>query len=187
VDRSKSASDELNQKLLAAVARSDEGAFVELYHGFSTSIFNYLLRLVHDQHIAEELLQETFLVVWQGAGQFRRRSRVRTWLFRIAHNKAVSWLRRHQPQSLVDNPEIPDDRPDPETLSLTNWRNEQLLLALDELSPNHRAVVELAFVHDLAYAEIAQIMECPVGTVKSRMSHALKRLSRLMTDANLEQ
>jgi RNA polymerase sigma-70 factor (ECF subfamily) len=176
------AADDADRRLLAAAAQGDNGAFAALYRNHSTAIFNYLLRLVHDKNQAEDLLQETFMATWRGANTFRRQSSVRTWLFSIAHNKAVSWLRRNRPQSMDEDLEITDDSPGPEMLSQITWRNEAILSAMDELSVSHRAVVELAFVHELAYADIAQIMGCPLGTVKSRMSYALTHLQRLLID-----
>lgn len=178
---SPAAAEKLDRRLLASVAEGNEGALAELYQVHATAVFNYLLHLIHDQSLAEDLLQDTFLVAWRGAGAFKGQSKAKTWLFRIAHNKAVSWLRRNRPQSLAEDPEIKDEAPSPETLLLVNWRNERLLSALDELSSNHRAVIELAFVYEMAYSEIAEIMDCPVGTVKSRMSYALKHLNRLLT------
>lgn len=178
-------SEKRDAQLLAAVAEGDDEAFAALYNAYSSSVFNYLIRLVHDRSLAEDLLQETFVAAWGGAGAFRRQSTVKTWLFRIAHNRAVSWLRRHRPRSMDDELEMVDETPGPEMLSQINWRNQALLSALDALSANHRAVVELAFAHELAYSEIAQVMECPVGTVKSRMSYALRHLQRLLIDAEL--
>ncbi len=179
------AADESDEQLLASVAQGDDRAFAELYQRYALPVYNYLLRLIHDQNLAEDLLQETFVAAWRGAGAFRRRSGVKTWLFRIAHNRAVSWLRRHRPHSMQEDPEIADEAPGPEALSLINWRNEALLAALDALSTNHRAVIELAFVHELTYSDIARIIECPVGTVKSRMSYALKHLNRLLAGSEL--
>jgi RNA polymerase sigma-70 factor (ECF subfamily) len=183
---SSATSEETDERLLATVAEGNERAFAELYQEHSLAVFNYLLRLIHDRNLAEDLLQETFVAVWRGADGFRHQAQVKTWLLRIAHNRAVSWLRRHRPQSMQENLEVADDAPGPEALSLISWRNEELLSALDALSPNHRAVIELAFAHELPYSEIAVIMECPEGTVKSRMSYALKQLHGLLIGAELE-
>ncbi|MFN2221124.1 MAG: sigma-70 family RNA polymerase sigma factor [Chloroflexota bacterium] len=183
---SSAASDETDKRLLAAVTRGNDQAFAELYQRHSQAIFNYLLRLIHDQGLAEDLLQETFVAVWRGADGFKHQSQVKTWLIRIAHNSAVTWLRRHRPQSMQDDLEVVDDAPGPEMLLLIDWRNAALLSALNALSPNHRAVVELAFVQELPYSDIAEIMECPVGTVKSRMNYALKHLHGLMIGAELD-
>ena len=167
-------------ELLRQVASGDASAFDELYVLYGTVVFNYLLRLVNETPIAEELLQEVFLAVWQGANRFRAEAKVKTWLLRIAHHKAVSWLRRHRPASSLDEAtDVAEDTPIDDTLARA-WQADRVRAALTELSPKHRAVVELAFVHDLPYAEIAKIMDCPVGTIKSRMSYALRYLTAIL-------
>ena len=176
-----------DRKLLQAAAGGDEEAFAQLYHRHAGGVYNYLVRLTHSEHIGEELLQETFVAVWQGAHNFQRRAKVKTWIFRIAHNLAVSWLRRHRPESIEDDADVPSEEVGPEASTLMSWRNDQLITALEDLSPNHRAVVELAFIQELPYAEIAQIMACPAGTVKSRMSYALQHLYRLLIDSELDR
>lgn len=183
--RSPEVAEETDKHLLASVAQGDERAFAELYQRHAPALYNFLLRLIHEPPVAEDLLQESYVALWQGAGAFKQQSKVKTWLFRIAHNKAISWLRRNHPQSLEEDHVTADDSAGPEALSIISWRNEELLKALEQLSPKHRAVVELAFVHDLAYSEIALVMECPVGTVKSRMSYALRHLYRLLIDSEL--
>ena len=160
----------------------------ESYDRYSVQIFNYLLRLIHEVSIAEELLQEVFLAVWEGAAKFKRRSSVKTWIFRIAHNKAVSWLRRHKSkrdpipveENILDG--LSKDHSSPEDDFFSKWRSEQVIAALDYLSETHRAVIELAYVHDFKYAEIADVMNCPSGTVKSRMSYALKHLKWILIE-----
>jgi RNA polymerase sigma-70 factor (ECF subfamily) len=98
-------------------------------------------------------------------------------MFRIAHHQAVSWLRRHKPVVALDEVRQVSLEESPEAASIRSWRADQLQQALDQLSANHRAVIELAFVHGLSYAEIARVMDCPLGTVKSRMSYALQYLN----------
>ncbi|MGD2079351.1 MAG: sigma-70 family RNA polymerase sigma factor [Chloroflexota bacterium] len=174
------ASEKKHRQLLALVADGDEAAFAEFYRTQSPVVFNYLLRLIHDQNLAEDLLQETFVVVWQGASSFKGRSKVKTWTLSIAHNKAVSWLRRNRPDSIDEATDVVSQDLGPESLAVLNDQNDELLAALDQLSADHRAVVELVFVHELSYKEVGQIVDCPVGTVKSRMSYALKHLQRIL-------
>ena len=88
-------------------------------------------------------------------------------------------------KTLTEEQMVQGDNPEPEIILLVNWRNQELLNALDALSPNHRAVIELVFGHEMAYAEIAQIVDCPVGTVKSRVSYALRHLNRLLSNADV--
>lgn len=165
-------------ELLKQIARGDEPAFELLYRRHSTPLYNYLFRLTHHTTVAEDLLQEVFVVAWEKAHSFRGDAQVKTWLFRIAHHQAISWLRRKREVLTADGTLF--DRPVPpqgETQVMETWRAEQLGTALDKLSPEHRAVLELAYFYDMPYAEIAKIMDCPVGTVKSRLNYARRSLS----------
>jgi len=179
-------SEHSDLELLQCTARGERPAFDALYDRYSTPLYNYLVRLIHETAVAEELTQEVYLAVWQGAGRFQGRSTVKTWLFRIAHHQAVSWLRRHGegreplPVEFEALEDLPGLAPDPEAQFLSGWQADQIVAALDGLSETHRAVVELAFVHDFSHAEIAEIMDCPAGTVKSRMSYALRHLEGIL-------
>lgn len=174
-------------ELLILSTRGDATAFELLYQRHNRALYNYLLRLIHRPTVAEELLQEVFLAAWKAASQFRGEAKVKNWLFRIAHHRAVSWLRRNR-EELMSDDEIPDEpvTSQGERRVEDSWRIEQLHIALDRLSPTHRAVLELAFFHELNYAEIAEIMDCPVGTVKSRMSYARRNLSAHLKGLGVE-
>jgi RNA polymerase sigma-70 factor (ECF subfamily) len=169
-------------ELLRQVAAGDEAAFGELYDLYAPPVYNYLLRLVNESAVAEEILQEVFLAMWQGAHRFREEAKVKTWLLRIAHHQAVSWLRRARAIAWADE-EFEDHEYDPiEEHLARSWQIDRVRAALARLTPNHRAVIELTFVQGLSYAEIAEVMNCPVGTVKSRMSYALRHLNDLLSD-----
>jgi len=101
---------------------------------------------------------------------------VKTWLYQIAHHKAVSWLRRNVSKSGFEISKLLSKTDTPEDQAEDSWRNEQVREAVTQLSVDHKAVIELAFYHELTYTEIAQILRCPLGTVKSRMSYARKYL-----------
>ncbi len=170
----------IDHHLVRQIAAGDERAFDELYQKYGQTVFNYLLRLINEPAVAEDLLQEVFLAAWQGAGRFREQASAKTWLLRIGHHRAVSWLRRKRPAiSLDDADDVAVEDPVDEHLT-QQWRADQVRQALDQLSVKHRAVIELTFVHELSYAEIAEIMSCPIGTVKSRMSYALAHLNQIM-------
>jgi RNA polymerase sigma-70 factor (ECF subfamily) len=176
-----------DQQLLQGTARRDEGAFENLYRRHSTSLYNYLLRLTHKEDVAEELLQEVFVAVWEGASRFRGQAKVSTWLFRIAHHRAVDWLRKQRPTLLEDDEHLPaDDRLEPETEALEDWRADQVQIALSQLSPDHRAVLELIFFQELSYREVARVIDCPVGTVKSRVSYAKRHLNGVLKRMGIE-
>lgn len=174
-----------DRQLLQAAARQDEQSFAELYDRHSTFLYNYLFRLVNRWDVAEELLQDVFVAAWEGATDFRGRSKVKTWLFRIAHHKAVDWLRKRRPDRLEEVDWLPaDDCPEQEMLDA--WTIDQLRAALDQLSVKHRAVIELAFLDGLSYREVARIVDCPVGTVKSRVSYARRCLRRILDDRGVD-
>lgn len=174
-----------DRQLLQGTTRRDEGAFNELYHRYSTPIYNYLLRLIHEQNVAEELLQEVFVAVWEGAGRFRGHAKVSTWLFRIAHHRAVDWLRKQRPNPVGEIERLPaDDCPEEEAFG--TWRADQLQAALALLSPDHRAVLELVFFQGLPYREVAQVVGCPVGTIKSRISYAKRYLNGVLRRMGLD-
>ncbi|MDX1616729.1 MAG: RNA polymerase sigma factor [Candidatus Promineifilaceae bacterium] len=172
--------------LLGRVAEGDQTAFSELYQRHHVGLYNYLLRLIHQESVAEELLQEVFVAVWEGAADFRQQASVKTWIFRIGHHKAVSWLRKLKRYDDLVSQYQPRAQVSVEGQASETWRADVVREALDQLSAPHRAVVELAYVHELSYAEIAQILDCPVGTVKSRMSYALKHLDGLLRRKGME-
>jgi RNA polymerase sigma-70 factor (ECF subfamily) len=166
-------------QLLQRVSNGDEDAFKKLYNHHHISVYNYILRLIHEPVVAEDLLQDVFLAVWRGAKKFKGNASVKTWIFRIAHHQTISWLRKHKKANYVeniDNLTLQSHIPLPEDQILEKSEISKIVRALEKLSPNHRSVIELTFMYGFAYKEIAEVMDCPVGTVKSRMSYALRYL-----------
>ena len=170
--------------IVRRLADGEEAALAELYQRYSKPFFNYLRRLVRDPESAEDLLQEVFVVFWQKASTFQGKSSFKTWAFRIAHNKAVSWLRKLKPVDDLEHIELAsDDSPEQDTFR--NWESDMLRTAVLELTPNHRAAIELIFVNDFTYREAAGVLECPVGTVKSRVKHGIKNLNGLLVQMGM--
>jgi RNA polymerase sigma factor (sigma-70 family) len=165
-----------DDQLLRQIWRADQAAFEQLYDRCGTDLLNYLVYLTGDPAVAEELLQETWLAVWQQAGSFRGEAQVKTWLLRIAHNQAISWRRRQQPDCCLTEVEAQPAPHNTEESALCQIENDQLLALLAHLSPEQRAVIELVFFHQLKYEEVAHVLDCPVGTVKSRMAYARRQL-----------
>lgn len=166
--------------LVGLVARRDQAAFAELYRRFSSMLLSFLSGLVSDRSAAEDLLQEVFLAVWKGAGRFRRMASVKTWLFNIAYKQGVSWLRKRRELPLADFEHLSASG-NPEQIALDRVDQEALLQAFRQLSPQHRSVLELVLIYEMPYAEVAQVLECPVGTVKSRLSYARRQMAALIS------
>ena len=168
------------EQLLRAIAGGDERAFTELYRRYSQSLYNYLLRLMHDPAGAEDVLQEVFLAIWQGASGYRGSASVKTWVYRISHHRAVSWIRQHRRMAAYDDDAEPSGDAGPEDVTVGAWQHDDIRWALRRLSPKHRAVLELVFEQSLSYIEIAHVLNIPLGTIKSRMSYALRALNGLL-------
>jgi RNA polymerase sigma-70 factor (ECF subfamily) len=123
------------------------------------------------------VLNDTLLVIWNRPDSFSGRSKLSTWVFGIAYRKALKAMRR-QDQPIED--EHAESRPSSETPADERLERSEvsrtLSKAISELSPDHRAVVDLCYFNELGYREIAEIVDCPVDTVKTRMFHARRHL-----------
>ena len=168
-------------RLIALVGQGDAGAFSELYRKYQTRLTRFLANLVRQPQIVEEVLDDTLMVVWERAGDFKGESKLSTWIFAIAYRKAMKALRRydapledHDAENRASHDVSPED-------AFGRTRLHRLLRgAMAELSPDHRGVVELTYFQDLSYREIAEIMDCPVDTVKKRMFYARRQLKRCL-------
>jgi RNA polymerase sigma factor (sigma-70 family) len=173
--------DELS--LLRRVAVRDRRAFETLYGIYYRRLFAYLFKLIRRGEVVEEVLNDVMFAVWTGAGRFDGRSRPSTWIFGIAYHKALKALARRPAAEVdgdVENGPEPVDRDEPESLAARRELAGVLGRALGSLSPEQRAVVELTYYYGLAYPEIAEIVGCPVNTVKTRMFHARRRLKEVL-------
>jgi len=166
-------------RLVARVGRGDAAAFDELYRKYRARLTRFLANLVRQPQIVEEVLDDTLMVVWQRAGDFKGESKLSTWIFAIAYRKAMKALRKYDApleDHEAENRASPDSGPE-EAFGRVRL-HDLLRAAMTELSPDHRAVVELTYFQDLGYREIAEIMDCPVDTVKTRMFYARRHLKR---------
>lgn len=169
--------------LLKRIAALDRKAFEALYHLYYPRLFGYLFKIVRRSDLVEEVLDDTMLVVWNGAGKFDGRSRPSTWIFGIAYRKALKALARRPAvaeEAGGENRPEPVERDEPEALLVRRELAGVLGRALRTLSPEQRAVVELTYYQGFSYPEIAEIMGCPVNTVKTRMFHARRWLKELL-------
>jgi RNA polymerase sigma-70 factor (ECF subfamily) len=167
--------------LLGRVAAGELRAFEELYRAYHPRLASFLGRVVRRPTIVEEVLNDTMLVVWRRADAYNGECKVSTWIFAIAYRKALKALQRlDEPvdDELLESQA--DSGPGPEA-QVNIWQlREALRKALDELPAGQRAVVNLTYFHGMGYSEIARIVSCPVGTVKTRMFHARRRLRALL-------
>ncbi|MEV0585479.1 sigma-70 family RNA polymerase sigma factor [Nonomuraea sp. NPDC050310] len=155
-----------------------------LYERHSGVVYSHLVLLTDDHGLSEEILQDTMLAVWRGAGGFRGDSSVRSWIIAIARRQCRDRLRRRRPtlvpQDVLAN--RPAAEPGPEEQVLDRMAAGAMMTAVGALPRHHREVLDLVFRTGLPLAEIAKILEIPVGTVKSRLFAARAALVRSMPE-----
>lgn len=176
----RSAADE-DLRLIEGVIRRDLKAFEDLYRTYHPRLTRFLMNILRRPQTVEEVLNDTLMVVWKRPEGFNGTSKVSTWIFGIAYHTALKARSRHdEPQEdLNANARVSKDLGPERRLG---QRQVQVLLleAMDRLSADHRAVVDLTYFHDVGYREIAEILDCPVGTVKTRMHHARRHLKEIL-------
>lgn len=174
------------QALLRRVAARELSAFNTLYRDYYPRLVRFLSRTVHRANLVDEILNDTMLVVWSRASSYNAQCKVSTWVFAIAFRKAMKALQRlDDPSEDSDTDSHASELPGPEVDLNRKQLTSRLRQAMDSLSFEHRAVVELTYFHGADYREIAQIVDCPVDTVKTRMFHARRRL-KVWLAGNLE-
>jgi RNA polymerase sigma-70 factor (ECF subfamily) len=174
----KNSAKEHDSALLVAVAAGDRRALEELYLSYHRRLARFLSRFTPRYENVEEIINDTFMVVWQSAKDFRNASQVSTWIIGIAYRTALKSFRRQKnhagARSLEDYPEQTVD-PTFET-EVHDW----LKHGLSRLPIEQRLTLELAYHMGHSLEEIAAITECPVGTVKARMFHAREKLRQYL-------
>lgn len=171
--------EDADRRLLGKVVAGDREAFRELYIVYHRRLARFLVRITRRYEIAEEVINDTMLVVWRKAGDFRGDSRVSTWIMGIAYRRALKALRSrgHQLFAAVPIENEPlvaaDELGEAET-------GEWILLGMQQLPTEQRLALEFAYGYGHSCEEIALIMNCPVNTVKTRLFHARNKLRTLL-------
>ncbi len=173
--------------LVQRAAKGERDAFSQLLQQYQKPIYNLALRMVGDREDAADLTQDVFLKAWRSLPFFKEECSFSTWLYRLASNICIDFLRhqkRRRTVSLVfldrDDEETaydpPSGEPEPEQLLLRREQLRELARAMDALEVEYRQILTLRVIDGLDYSQIAEILECKVGTVKSRLSRARAKL-----------
>lgn len=180
------------QELVLRAKQGDEQAFTQLMHDNEKRIYNLTLRMTGNPEDAMDLAQDTFLNAWKGLKFFKGDSAFSTWLYRLASNACIDFLRRQKRRQDISLPlaadgededrlpDVPDDRYRPDT----RLEQQELRCAVNEglqqLSDEHRQVLVMREVNGLSYQEIADILDLEAGTVKSRIARARLSLRKIL-------
>src|SRR6266568_857346 len=179
------ASETSDETLIGRIASGDQLAMRTLFARHRVALYRWLLRLVRDEALAEDLLSDVFLDVWRQAAKFEARSSVSTWLLAIARYKALSARRRRIDAELDE--EVPviiaDPADNPELVLQKKNQTELVRHSLARLSPEHGEVIDLVYYHGKSVREVAEIVGVAAATVKTRMFYARKKLAELFEAA----
>ena len=181
-DETRQGNDPSDEQVLEAVGRGDHDALGTLYDRFGRLAYGLAFRILRDQSLAEDAVQEAFLAVWRSADAYKReRAKPSTWILTVVHRRAVDLVRREERrrgEPLEAAPE-PTSGPADEDATL-RARRAAVQAALTELPDDQRRALELAYYGGLTQSELAERLGVPLGTVKSRMFAGLGRLRELL-------
>ena len=174
----------------------DTEAFDQLVGRYRTRVFGMIYNMVHNEQDAWDLAQDSFLKAWKSIGRFRGQSSFYTWIYRIVTNVTIDWIRKKQVKGsgtefddVIQLKDIdPASQTVPKAAALPHQQMEQgetrerIDQAIAQLSPEHRAVILMKEMEDMQYHEIAEALDCSIGTVMSRLFYARKKLQNLLRD-----
>ncbi|MBL7965193.1 MAG: sigma-70 family RNA polymerase sigma factor [Flavobacteriales bacterium] len=175
-----------------AVDKKDQKAYAELMSRYRDSIYFMLLKMINNKDDAEDLTIEAFGKAFNRLHQYTPNYAFSTWLFKIASNNCIDWIRKQKMRMLsIDNPigtddgdemhiEIRSQGPDPIDVVIREQKNELMREVVDKLKPRYRQLVELRYYKEYSYEEIAQELDLPLGTVKAQLFRAREFLMNLM-------
>jgi len=178
---------EEERKLISLCQEGDKIAFERLYHHYCKDVFTMAIRMVNSEDIAEEVTQEVFISVFKDIRKFQFQSAFTTWLYSIVYRRAADQFRKIRKYkdntvSFVQNDEnsnffeIRDKGATPGEIAVEKERIRYIGKAIASLSPKQRAIMVLRYNNNLSYEEIALVLKCRIGTVKSRLNRAHKTM-----------
>jgi RNA polymerase sigma-70 factor, ECF subfamily len=172
-----------DEALMKAIAGGDQSAMRTLYAGHNVRVYHFIARLVTDAGRAEDLVSEVFIDVWRQADRFEGRSQVSTWILSIARFKTLSALHRRRDTQIdeIDMELIEDSANTPEEVVLNRDRSAQLRTCLAQMPRDHREILDLVYYQEKSVEEVAEVIQIPKSTVKTRMFYARKRLAQLLS------
>jgi RNA polymerase sigma-70 factor (ECF subfamily) len=182
-----------DEALVALVGRGDESALAELYDRLGRMAYGLALRVLHDERLAEDAVQEAFLAIWKSAFSYKaERAKASTWVLTLVHRRAVDLVRREERRRT----ETLDDEvaaaasggaASTEEAAWLRFERERVQAALAELPDVQREAIELAYYGGFSQSELAERLGVPLGTIKSRMFAGLARLRELLDEPSQER
>lgn len=179
---------QMETQVILRCQRGDRQAFEELFNHYRDDVFRFAYLVVRDLALTQDVTQEAFLKVFRSIDKFQFRSSFKSWLYRVVVNEAITLMRRRRlkeelapmPEGTLNSSDLPVRDWQPEEAALDSEMKWVLRSAIHQLDPLHRSVVILKYYEDLSDSEIAHVLKCPPGTVKSRLHRARELLRHSM-------
>lgn len=177
-------------ELIKRCQNGDRAAFDELVRMYQGQVINIAYGMLSDREDAYDAAQEAFIKVYRNIGNFKGKSSLSTWIYRIVSNVCNDFLRKRQRGGVVvsmngaasedddKDMDITDTAPTPEELVELSEEQRALRIAISELSAEYREIITLSDIEQLSYEEISEVLKCPAGTVKSRLNRARNALRK---------
>src|SRR5256885_80000 len=177
-----------DEALVLLAARSEQAALAELYDRYGRAAYGLALRVLRDEGLAEDAVQEAFLAVWREAGRFlAERGRASSWILTLVHRRAVDIVRREQRRRSEPLERATEDAGAPvDEQAWLRLQRERVQAALGQLPDPQREAIELAYYGGFTQSQLAERLGQPLGTIKSRMFTGLRRLRELLAEAGLD-
>ena len=185
-EMNKNFAEHRDDDLIDQTLEGQQEAFGALVRKYQDRLYNGMVQILRNEAEAEDAVQEAFILALTKLQSFQRKSGFFTWLYRIAYNVAISRLRKRKPTVSIENqvPEVrlqvPGNQPRPDAGLIESERANQLMQALDRMSEEHRIILVLREMEDMDYLEISEVLDLPIGTVRSRLHRARIQLKEML-------
>jgi len=182
-----------DSRLIQSALKGNSAAYKRLMKKYHDAIYNFIYRMVHDKQQVEDLTQEAFIKAFQSLASFNEEYAFSTWLYKIATNNCIDYIRKRKLQTYsIDKPieakdsdyafELPDDSYEADKEVISNQRAKMLSEAITKLPEKYRKVIQLRHVEEKSYEEIAVMLKLPIGTVKAHIFRARELLYKSLKD-----
>ena len=174
------------EQFVLRAAAGDERAYGKLVQAYQSRVFNFVRSMVRNDEVAEDITQESFVKAFFSLKRLQNPGSFKSWLFRIANNNTLDWLRRKKFQLVDVDEQIHESYVDvrnPESGAVEEERLQHVRQALNKLKPDQKAILVMCDLQGLSYADIAEVLNVPFGTVQSRIFYARKKLKEHLDTA----
>lgn len=181
--------DESDESIVSKVVRGDSDAYAEIMSRYEPRLLRYVTYLIHNQAMAADVVQETFIKTYQNLHGFKPQYKFSSWIYRIAHNEAMNAVKKNKHISDSDIDEAPDSSYDARLDEVLDraFLKEHVHSCLEKLEPKYRAVIQLVYFEHMKYDEVSDVLHVPASTVGVWLSRAKSRLKLICEQKGIQR